>query len=272
MGRGGCIINFKEIALRSVGMALLIMFYSCYNSFDSTSPSQDESSQANITIAELHTLYNDSYLRLFTQEWRVEGVITANNIEGNLYGSFIAEDNSYAIEILDGLTASHVRHVEGATVLIELEGLAMSRSRGVLQIGLPAADYSYYAIDYLSSIALVESHINIGEWGGEPTIESIRACELNENMCGRVLEITNLTPLFDEDELNSIVYLNGYRAFVDNDSSTTIYTYISSYADFAYNTLENNLFSITGVVQFDTVNSSEYFILKPRKADDIAAI
>lgn len=256
--------RYKYIALFSLAVAVA----SCYNSFDSTATSDFSVDDANTTIAELHSIYNNSLIRTFDDSLRVKGTITANNIGGNLYGSFIMESDSFALEILDGLSASHIRHAEGAVVMVELAGLAMSRSRGVLQVGLPSEDYSYYSLSYLSSLALVESHILIEEFGEPLPIESLSIEELGAEMCGRVIQIENLSVVYDDDELDSSIYWSGYRCFYD-ESGETIYTYVSSYADFAYNAIQGYNFSITGVLQYDQVDGSYSYILKPRSENDL---
>lgn len=255
---------YKYITLFSLAVAVA----SCYNSFDPAATSDFSVGDANITIAELHSLYNNSLIRTFNDSLRVRGTITANNIGGNLYGSFIMESDFYALEILDGLSASHIRHTEGAVVMIELAGLSMSLSRGVLQVGLPSEDYSYYSLSYLSSLALVESHILIEEEAEPLPIESLTIEELGEQMCGRVIQLQNLSVVYDDDELDSSIYWSGYRCFYD-DSGEIIYTYVSSYADFAYNAIEGYNFSITGVLQYDQVDGAYSYILKPRSENDL---
>ncbi len=250
----------------------LSLLSSCYNSFDSDGALNQSVADANVTIGELHSLYDNSYLRLFTGQWSVRGVVIANDSGGNFYGSFIAEDGGYAVAFLDGLSASHIRHVEGATLLIDLDGLAMSRYNGVLQVGLPAADYSYYALDYLTSLPLVEAHVSIESYGDVYCVETLSYDELSTSMCGMVIRVDNLTPLYDEDEVDSVVRWSGYRGFV-TPQGDTIYTYVSSYADFAYEALSGSSYSITGVLQWGSgSDGSESFILKPRTIDDLLSI
>ncbi len=244
----------------------IVVLSSCYNSFDSNTTLTTETGVANITIGELHSLYDNQSLRLFTEEWSVRGKVTANDSGGNFYGSFVIEDSGYAIELLDGLSASHVRHPMGATTLIELKGLAMSRTRGVLQVGLPASDYSYYALDYLTSQALIDNYIYVEEYGSAISTLSFYVSELTEAMCGRVIRVMNLTPLYDDDELGMVVRWGGYRGFV-SDSGEVIYSYVSSYADFAYDAISASRFCVTGVLQY-----SDSYTLKPRTVDDFEPI
>ncbi|MFR9648858.1 MAG: DUF5689 domain-containing protein [Rikenellaceae bacterium] len=255
----------------AVAVMLSLVVVSCYNSFDTTPSTDADIAEANITISDLHTLYDTFSVRAINYDYIIRGRVTANDVGGNMYGSFIVESGGYAIEILDGLTSSHVRHSLGATVVIYLEGLAMSRYAGVLQVGLPAEDYSYYSLNYLTSQALVDEHIYIEKYGDPAKVDTYEYSELNERMCGVVISLSNLTPIYDDDEVGQVVRWGGYRPF-STANGEVIYTYTSTYADFAYQELSGTTYQISGVLQWGSVGSSDCFILKPRCSDDLISI
>ena len=79
------------------------------------------------TIAELKELYaneiNNNSLAQVTQPMQIQGIVTGNDVEGNIYNSLYIQDNTGAIAISVGQGGLYSAFSVGQTVLIELNGL-----------------------------------------------------------------------------------------------------------------------------------------------------
>lgn len=79
------------------------------------------------TIAELKALYateiNNNSLAQVTKPMQIQGIVTGNDVQGNIYNSLYIQDNTGAIAISVGQGGLYGAFAEGQTVLIELNGL-----------------------------------------------------------------------------------------------------------------------------------------------------
>ncbi len=79
------------------------------------------------TIAELKALYateiNNNSLAQVTKPMQIQGIVTGNDVQGNIYNSLYIQDNTGAIAIIVGQGGLYGAFAEGQTVLIELNGL-----------------------------------------------------------------------------------------------------------------------------------------------------
>ena len=91
------------------------------------------------TIAELKALYaneiNNSSLAQVTQPMQIQGIVTGNDVEGNIYNCLYIQDNTGAIAISVGLGGLYGPFALGQTVLVELNGLYVGAYRKQPQIG-----------------------------------------------------------------------------------------------------------------------------------------
>ena len=171
-----------------------LLLVGCYNSFGDSKVRELDSITPNTTISRLHTLYGGVSSLDVKQDLIVCGRVTATDRGGNFYRTFVVEADGMAIEILEGISNSYVRHPNGCVGGIKLKGLSMSRSRGVLQVGLKSPSYSSYPLDYLSSEVVIDKYlINMGDISlVEPYRVSIE--ELSQTLCGRLI-IVDMTTL-----------------------------------------------------------------------------
>ena len=91
------------------------------------------------TIAELKALYateiNGNSLAQVTKPMQIMGVVTGNDVGGNIYNSLYIQDNTGAIAISVGQGGLYGSFSVGQTVLIELNGLYVGGYGKQPQIG-----------------------------------------------------------------------------------------------------------------------------------------
>ena len=117
-------------------LAVLGLTTSCMKGdWDAPSPEDGMASYGNQdikatnlkTIAELKALYateiNGNSLAQITQPMQIQGIVTGNDVGGNIYNSLYIQDNTGAIVISVGQGGLYGAFSVGQTVLIELNGL-----------------------------------------------------------------------------------------------------------------------------------------------------
>lgn len=238
----------------------------CYDRFHN--PQHDSDAQsANITIADLQSLWFGKRIIIDT-DINVGGRVTSSDKAGNFYRTFTIRDATGGIEILAGPTDLHNRYPEGCYVSIELKGCAIDKEYGVLQVGLPAADYDYGTLTYMQSDVVIDKHIFRNDDIGAPDIPVLACTELDKSMCGCPVTVTGVS-ITDSD--NDGVW-SGYVRFEDT-AGNAVYTTTSSYANFADMPLPSGTVSVTGILMFGTVSreAGEQFILKMRDEKDCSS-
>ncbi len=237
---------------------------SCYDSFNTIDHATQIEIEPNSSISYVHAIYKNG-TRYINQDLVIEGTVTANDEHGNLFKSFIIESDGYAIEVLDGLFDSYVRHPVGSCVTLKLKGLSLDRYMGVLRVGLTAPATSSFPLDYMSSEAIVDLYVTVTSFGHttRPTTISIHA--LKEDQAGQLININNLK-LHTEDGIER--QFGGYALFRDQNLDS-IWCYTSPYSNFATETIPQSEVSLKGIIQFgNTDQLTNQFIIKPRGLED----
>ncbi|MFI3265289.1 MAG: DUF5689 domain-containing protein [Rikenellaceae bacterium] len=241
-----------------------ILFVGCYDSFSPLEIDLQSTVEPNTTIEHLHTLYAMG-TRDVNQELIVSGYVTANDEHDNFYKSFVIESDGYAIEILDGLFNSYVRHPLGSQIILQLNGLSLDRYLGVLRTGLSAPATSSYSLDYMSAEAIVDLHVSVVAFSSEITAQTFTLDQLEESQAGRFISIDGLT-LYTEDGIERT--WSGYSLF-RNQAQESIWCYTSSYANFASEKIPQNEVTLQGILEYgDTDSETDQFIIKLRGAED----
>ncbi|MCH5334557.1 MAG: hypothetical protein J1D86_01960 [Alistipes sp.] len=248
---------------RIVAIISAMLFASgCYDSFDNPPVRDTDPENANITIAELNSLYRDGTV-VITQELTIAGTVTSSDKAGNFRYSFTIEQDGAAVEILARQSDLHNIYPKGCRTAVRLRGLALGQTDGVKQIGMPPADYGYYPVDYIPSRQQLDLHISRSEGPGEPGPHACRPEELREDMCGRLVRITGLLHS-PEEEAESIA---GYTVF-NHDDGMRIAVYVRPYADFAEMPVPEGSTAVTGILLHGRVAGEDMFIIKPRDERD----
>ncbi len=241
----------------------------CYDSF----VGYDEISTAelpvqNITIKELSERLQTERLSI-TQDFIVQGNVTSTDRNGNFYKTFVIQSDGYALEVLEGIYDSYVRHDVGALVAVKLQGLALSTYCGVMQVGLESVTGSYYMLDYLSLESLINKHIFNSYTYSEVEPLCVSVDELDGVECGRLVCIYDLQHLPAEGATQPYTWA-GYQQFVDS-SGGVVYCYTSSYTNFALVEMPQGVVSLCGILQQDEiygVSGGEQYIIEMRGVDD----
>ena len=224
-------------------------------------PAQDSATAqaANIAIADLHAMLGDRKV-IIDQDIIIGGYVTSSDKASNFHRTFMIEDASGGAEIMAGLYDLHNIYPEGYYIAANLNGCAIGEQLGVMQIGMPAASYSYYPTDYFASRAVIDKYIKRYNLRRDIAPLPLTIEELTPSHCGRLVNIGRLTAT--EQGIWS-----GYQIFT-NDSGQNIAVYTSEYADYAQKTLPSGRVSITGILQYGKVEGEEYYIIKMRDEKD----
>lgn len=243
----------KIATLLMLGVALS----GCYNSFEAVDGGAGESAEIpyNITLERLHELTSSQEYFDVTDEVVICGTVTANDVGGNFYLSFVIEQDGYAVEVLEGLNYTYVRYPEGSTIGVDLCGLRLSRSYGVLQVGVAAATGSYYDIDYLGHEVVVDQHITNAGMGEvvtplSITLEMLYDDSAYEAMCGRLVEVVGVRFQVEEYDLGDRDW-GGSRIFVDEEGRE-LGCYTSEYAAYSGIEIEQGYATMRGILQAGT--------------------
>lgn len=236
----------------------------CTRSYDPEPPAVRMPPAPTLTLATLHALYGSGSGTL-EQELVVAGTVTSSDQAGNFYRTLCIEQGGYGLEILVGGESLHSRYPMGARLHLRLRGLALARSRGVLQAGVASAAYNYQELEYLTAQPLVDEHLFRGEVSELPTGKSCSIAELTPERCGTLVVVEGLKhePLTEESST-----LEGYHRFV-NSSGEALHLYISPYARFASEPLPTGEVTLRGILQYLSTGDQAGPVIKPNDESDI---
>ena len=155
----------------------------------------------------------------------------------------------------------------GCRIAVRLQGLAMCRRFGVVQIGtMPAA--GDYAVEAIGVRALLDRYVAC------ETVDVLRPVprivafdELAPDMCGCLVQIEDLTPLPSEEDPTDWKW-EGYRLFEDR-AGNRIATYTSTYARYAASEIPKGPVTLVGVLQYGNAGSiGKSYMIKMRDEND----
>lgn len=243
---------------------LLLLAAGCYDGSFGESDETPMVPAVTATIASLHELLGEEPLPIRTN-LVVAGRVTTSDRSGNFYRTLIVEEEGgAALELMAGLDALHNDYPTGARLVLSLEGLALGRRFGVLQVGCEAAAGSSYPTDYLGSKAMLDRHVVRTAdplVTPQPRLHTLQT--LHAALCGTLIRIEGLRLAPEEVTENC---WSGYRRFVDRQGDV-LYTYVRTYADFAREELPVGECSLVGILQHDATGGGRW-ILKLRDATD----
>ncbi len=209
-----------------------------------------------ITIKELKQLYptavTGSYQKI-TQDIKLKGYITGNDIEGNLYREVAFQDSTAAISLNINRSGLFARFAVGAEVIIDLKGLYIGNYGSQLQLAAypSATEYTY------ASVNIWEKHYKItGKKGSlEPeifgdgqsgTLNLTWDKDEDAGKLGKLLNVSfrnigNKTTFSDPNGTSSVsLYFNEHKG-------STLMVYTSMYCDFAGTIVPQGKCNITGI-------------------------
>jgi hypothetical protein len=219
----------------------------------------------NTEISEIIRLYAGEY-RIVNEDVIVAGYVTANDVSGNFYRTFVVDDGTGALEVRAGLYDLKNLFPEGRYVAIKAKDLTVSRYNGVMQIGYSPRGGSLP--EYFGHIQILDRYVIRGGEVKPVAPFTVSVPEFTDDICGRLVTVRGLRLKAGEEgtwatQSDYGSYSN--RVFVDA-SANEITVITSKYADFAGNAIPSGTLSLTGILM--KVNNSMYG-LKMRRIDDI---
>ncbi len=224
----------------------------------------DAAAYPNMDIGDMLALYEGLPVEV-NRGVIIAGIVTANDLSGNFYRTFVIEDATGAIEIRAGLYDLKNLFPEGRYVAVRAEGLWVSDYNGVLQIGLKPSN-GYHQTDYFGHRAVMDKYVVRGKLTDKIEPHSTTIDALEDNMCGRLVRIGGLTLKDGEPAAwASAADLSNYssRVFFDaGGSEITVST--SKYASFAGSAIPSGTLSLTGILM-----KTDNYALRLRTLDDV---
>lgn len=274
MGRG-----LGNLIYKLYLVILCVLCVGCYDRFDDQAGEDDRVDMTyNITLEMLHKEFSaDGYVDV-KDDLRIKGNVTAHDKGGNFYKTFVIEEDGYGVEIMEGLTDSYVRHQLGAEIFVSLNGLRITRKRGVMQIGVPTHQGSSYDIDYMNHELLVDQHIINSGYVNliSPRVVTLdeltgaEGAEFVEKMCGSLVRIDGVK--YSPTDIKDDGLWSGDRCFVDatSRSDVELWCYTSPYSNYSECEIPRGEISLVGIMQSDIIYGSSVKrpVLKMRDLDD----
>lgn len=236
------------------------------------------------TIAELKALYaneiNNNSLAQVTQAMQIQGIVTGNDVGGNIYNSLYIQDNTGAIAISVGQGGLYGAFSVGQTVLIELNGLYIGGYGKQPQLGTtytnPNKEGATPQVGRMTRYTWAEHYKLVPAVAGL----MIEPLEVKYNLnsldiakdCGKLITLKGVT-LAEADGKAVFAPTDGSVTLTANCANRTIkgvsnvVLRTSTYADFAKQPLPTGRVDITGVAT--RYNDTWQFLM--RSINDIKA-
>lgn len=171
----------------------------CYDDAGVPAPKNDPLPEANLSLPDLSARCGDTPVRI-VQDIVVAGRVTTSDEAGNFFRSVVLQEDGTGVELMAGLDDLFRVYPPGCRIAVRLQGLAMCRRFGVVQIGtMPAA--GDYAVEAIGVRALLDRYVAC------ETVDVLRPVprivafdELAPDMCGCLVQIEDLTPLPSEED------------------------------------------------------------------------
>ena len=274
-------------------LAVLGLTTSCMKGdWDAPSPEDGMASYGNQnikatnlkTIAEVKALYaneiNNNSLAQVTQAMQIQGIVTGNDVGGNIYNSLYIQDNTGAIAISVGQGGLYGAFSVGQTVLIELNGLYIGGYGKQPQLGTtytnPNKEGATPQVGRMTRYTWAEHYKLVPAVAGL----MIEPLEVKYNLnsldiakdCGKLITLKGVT-LAEADGKAVFAPTDGSVTLTANCANRTIkgvsnvVLRTSTYADFANYPMPTGRVDITGVAT--RYNDTWQFLM--RSINDIKA-
>lgn len=250
----------------------LFAFSSCMNEFDapdnSTPPyGNNNIGEATITIADLKTKYKNEILnngyKEITDDAIIEGVIVANDEEGNVYKQFVINDLTGAIIISVDDVGMYATMPIGQKIRISLKGLYIGGYGSLAQVGTKYYNtkYSEWQIGRMSKVEFLKNVRLIGAPNPEcpelqPTVmtKEFLADDSNKDLMPMYVVLKNVS--FKEADGKKLYAPESEQISETNTAverhvsvgGEEIIFRLSTYADFANTVIPRGNFDIYGVL------------------------
>ncbi len=259
--------NVKRVVFYLLLAPVSLLLFSCMDN-DWDIPGTDGSEFGNqavtetnlVSIAQLKqkyatVIYNGSYVQ-FTEPTQIKGVVTGNDVQGNIYNQIAIEDGTGSMIICVAQGGMFGQLQVGREIIVELQDLYIGSYGQQPEIGTPYTNKN--GRTYVSRMprSLWQSHFKmLGMKSASPTEFDKTMLGNGDYMkenCGRLMTIkgvkfqgANGKKVFaadkDKDAANSV------NRSLQGISSNQLVVRTSTYADFANKTLPQGEVDITGI-------------------------
>lgn len=229
-------------------MTLSAALAGCSKDYDCDCSGGSAKVYPNMNIGDVRALYSGSPSAV-NEEAIIAGNVTANDLSGNFYRTFIMEDATGAIEVRAGLYDLKNLFPEGRYVAVRAKGLTVSDYNGVLQIGLAPSGGSRLP-DYFGHRVILDKYVYRGSEAESVVPQVMAVHQLKDDMCGRLVKVEGLT--FRNEGVDTWASQDGFtsyslRTFEDGDGRT-ISVSTSKYASFAGSAIPATAVTVTGIL------------------------
>lgn len=202
---------------------------------------------ANKTIADLKAAYTSSSFQQITDDWVIEGVVTANDAEGNFFKELYIQDASAALRVRINKTALTSDYQVGQKVVIKTRNLYLSQTSGDVELGTLFNNNTQFGGIEPGDIAKFITKVPGGS-SPSPTTTSISG--LNSSLLGQLIRLDNVQ--FDNAELGN-TYVPSNASFPQNRTiqdcnGNTIILRTSNFANFASAAIPNGNGILVGIL------------------------
>jgi len=221
----------KNIKLASIFSTLvLFVVMGCVKENFDVIPEYKVDYEANISIAELKTMYTGTNLLIDTN-LIIKGVVVADDETGNFYKEIFFQDTSGAISIRLDQSDLFYKFPVGRLIYVKLQGLYLGDYQGVKQIGWGPN------VDRIPSKYMNDNSVPDVSGGGvplEPKLLTIS--DLNDDDIGKLIKLENVefspqdTSLTYADAVNQI---DENRTLNECGAGNPLIVRTSGFADFA---------------------------------------
>lgn len=265
--------------MRLIAAIFVLLLTGCgYDRFDTISRDDIDGTDMlrNCDIALLRENYFGNRI-VIQEDIVITGWVTANDLSGNWYRSFMIDDGTGAVEIRAGLYGTHLLYGEGRRIVVSLKGLAVGSYDGVLQLGRKINHYSDWQVEEFGARAIIDEYVIRDSSVGNVSPLDMGIPELNTGYAGRLVRIGPVT--VDTAGLNGITWADaggadtgpstGTVRFYDTDGGR-IDVVTSGYADFARAPVPTGKVWLTGILLYGKFDGgSERFGLRLRGLNDV---
>ncbi len=213
-----------------------------------------------VTIAQLKSKYasvikNGGYVQ-FTEPTQIKGVVTGNDIQGNIYNQIGLEDGTGSIIICISQGGLFGQLQVGREILVELEGLFIGSYGLQPEIGTPYTNKNERTYVSRMPRVLWQQHYKLlGMKGIEPIefdVSKLGNSNYIDENCGRLMTIkgarfqgANGKRVFANEKEKDAA--NCVNRSLQDISSNALVVRTSTYADFANKPLPTGTVDITGI-------------------------
>jgi len=199
----------------------------------------------NATIAQLKALHTLGELETITEDWIVKGVVVADDASGNLYQSFVIQDETGGIMVKIETTDSYTLYPVGREVYIKCKGLVIGDYNNLIQLGGFITDDGQ-----LGNIIKISDHLVRGIKGTLPTPKVKKIFELGFDDVNTLVTIPDVefTAADTAFSYADPITRTTYNRDVEDCEGNILIVRTSGFATFAGEKLPKGKGTLTGVL------------------------